>query len=61
MNEDQLQKAFSTFPLGGLRYFDSIGSTNDHALTWASQGASDLSLVISNEQTAARGRSGRKW
>jgi BirA family transcriptional regulator, biotin operon repressor / biotin---[acetyl-CoA-carboxylase] ligase len=61
MNEGRLQKAFSDLPLGGLRYFDSIGSTNDDALTWVSQGASDLSLVVSDEQTAGRGRSDRKW
>jgi BirA family transcriptional regulator, biotin operon repressor / biotin---[acetyl-CoA-carboxylase] ligase len=61
MNEDQYQKTFSNLPLGGVRYFDSTGSTNDEALKWASEGASDLSLVISDEQTAGRGRSGHKW
>jgi BirA family biotin operon repressor/biotin-[acetyl-CoA-carboxylase] ligase len=61
MNEDQLRKKFSSLPLGDLRYFDTIGSTNDEALNWASQGAPDLSLVISDQQTAGRGRSGRKW
>jgi len=61
MNEDQYQENLSSLPLGGLRYFDSTGSTNDEALKWASEGASDLSLVISDEQTAGRGRSGRKW
>jgi BirA family biotin operon repressor/biotin-[acetyl-CoA-carboxylase] ligase len=61
MNESLIQRELSTFPLSGIRYFDSTGSTNDDALAWASQGASDLSLVISNEQTAGRGRSGRKW
>jgi BirA family biotin operon repressor/biotin-[acetyl-CoA-carboxylase] ligase len=61
MNESLLQEAFSTLPLGGLRFFDSVGSTNDEALTWASQGASDLSLIVADEQTAGRGRSKRKW
>jgi BirA family transcriptional regulator, biotin operon repressor / biotin---[acetyl-CoA-carboxylase] ligase len=61
INEGRLQKALSSLPLGGLRYFDSIGSTNDDALSWAAEGGPDLSLVISNEQTAGRGRSGRKW
>jgi len=61
MNEDQFQKALSSLPLGGLRYYETTGSTNDKALTWASEGASDLSLVIADEQTAGRGRSGRKW
>ena len=61
MNEDHYKEKLSSLPLGGLRYFDSTGSTNDEALKWASEGASDLSLVISDEQTAGRGRSGRKW
>ena len=61
MNEDQYQKKLSSLPLGGVRYFDSTGSTNDEALKWASEGASDFSLVISDEQTAGRGRSGSKW
>jgi len=61
MNEGEYQKRLSFLSLGGLRYFNSTGSTNDEALKWASEGASDLSLVISDEQTAGRGRSGRKW
>ncbi len=61
MNEQELRNALTSLPLGGFRYFKSIGSTNDEALAWAAQGASDLSLVVTDEQTAGRGRSGRKW
>lgn len=61
MNRRELQKALSSLPLGELRYFDSIGSTNDEALAWAAQNARDLSLIVADEQTAGRGRSGRKW
>jgi len=61
MNQRELQKTLSALPLGGLRYFESIGSTNDEALAWATEGARDLSLVVADEQTAGRGRSGRKW
>lgn len=61
MNQDQLQNALSDLPLGDVRFFPSIGSTNDEALVWAAQGAPDLSLVVADEQTAGRGRSGRKW
>jgi BirA family biotin operon repressor/biotin-[acetyl-CoA-carboxylase] ligase len=61
MNETILQKALASLPLGGLRYFDSIGSTNDEALAWATEGARDFSLVIADEQTTGRGRAGRKW
>jgi BirA family transcriptional regulator, biotin operon repressor / biotin---[acetyl-CoA-carboxylase] ligase len=44
-----------------LRYFDSIGSTNDEALAWAASGAKDLSLVVADEQTQGRGRLDRRW
>ncbi|OQY26387.1 MAG: hypothetical protein B6I38_11410, partial [Anaerolineaceae bacterium 4572_5.1] len=59
MNEKSLQAALQDLPLGGLRYFEKIGSTNDAALFW--KDAEDLSLVVANEQTAGRGRSGRSW
>src|SRR5271169_6463108 len=61
MNARELQAALRDLPLGGLRFFESIGSTNDEALAWASQDASDLSIVIADEQTSGRGRLGRKW
>lgn len=48
-------------PLGGLRYYARIGSTNEAAIEWAAQGGPDLALVIADEQTAGRGRSGRRW
>jgi BirA family transcriptional regulator, biotin operon repressor / biotin---[acetyl-CoA-carboxylase] ligase len=51
----------SPLPLAEIRYFDRIGSTNDEALTWASRGAADLSLVLANEQTHGRGRLDRNW
>jgi biotin-[acetyl-CoA-carboxylase] ligase BirA-like protein len=55
------QSALAELPLAGFRFFSSIGSTNDEALAWAREGAPDLSLVAADEQTAGRGRSGRKW
>ena len=61
MNQNELKKALSPLPLGDIRYFDSIGSTNNEALAWATGGAKDLSLVIADEQTAGRGRLDRKW
>jgi BirA family biotin operon repressor/biotin-[acetyl-CoA-carboxylase] ligase len=61
MNEKELKKALSKLPLGDVRYFESIGSTNNEALAWATGGARDLSLVIADEQTAGRGRLDRKW
>ena len=61
MNQNELKKSLSKLPLGGIKYFESIGSTNDEALAWAATEAMDLSLVIADEQTAGRGRLDRKW
>lgn len=61
MNESSLKKSLSKINIGGLRWFDSIGSTNDEALAWAATGADDLSIVIADEQTQGRGRLNRKW
>jgi BirA family transcriptional regulator, biotin operon repressor / biotin---[acetyl-CoA-carboxylase] ligase len=61
MNQHELKKFLSKLPLPEVRYFDSIGSTNNEALAWAASGARDLSLVIADEQTAGRGRLDRKW
>ncbi|MFN8413069.1 MAG: biotin--[acetyl-CoA-carboxylase] ligase [Anaerolineales bacterium] len=54
-------KLLKKLPIGEIRYFETIGSTNDEALAWATQGAPDLSLVIADEQTTGRGRLNRKW
>jgi BirA family transcriptional regulator, biotin operon repressor / biotin---[acetyl-CoA-carboxylase] ligase len=56
-----IEAALSAIPLGGLRVFQTVSSTNDVALAWASAGAMDLSLVVADEQSAGRGRSGRRW
>ena len=61
MNRTEFENKLSFLPLGAFRYFDTIGSTNDEALVWASQDAPDLSLVIADEQTSGRGRMDRKW
>jgi BirA family biotin operon repressor/biotin-[acetyl-CoA-carboxylase] ligase len=61
MNQPMLANLLADLPLGSLRYFDSVGSTNEVAARWAEAGAPDLSLVVADEQTAGRGRSGRRW
>mgnify|MGYP001436469050 CR=1 FL=1 len=61
MNETSVKKTLSKLNLGDLRYFDSIGSTNDEALAWAAGDARDMSIVIADEQTQGRGRLQRKW
>lgn len=59
--EQALSQALRGLPIPAWRFFERIGSTNDEALRWAAEGAADLSLVIADEQTAGRGRSGRRW
>jgi BirA family biotin operon repressor/biotin-[acetyl-CoA-carboxylase] ligase len=61
MQEAEVQAALGEIPLSGLRFFESLGSTNDEAAAWVAGGAADWSLVIAEEQTAGRGRSGSKW
>ncbi|MBI3158559.1 MAG: biotin--[acetyl-CoA-carboxylase] ligase [Chloroflexi bacterium] len=61
MDEKRLLAALSGLPVGRVAYFASIGSTNDLAAEWAAAGAPDLSVVLADEQTAGRGRAGRRW
>jgi len=44
-----------------LRYYPSIGSTNEEAMAWALEGAPEGALVGADHQTAGRGRWGRTW
>lgn len=61
MDEYALRVALEGMPLGGLRYAASTTSTNDDAARWMEEGAPDLALVLADEQTAGRGRMGRRW
>ena len=61
MDQLSLEAKLKNLPLGSIRYFKQIGSTNDLAAAWAAQGVSDLSLVIADEQISGRGRGQRKW
>lgn len=61
MNQNELKKSLSKLRLGDVKYFESIGSTNDEALAWAAAEAPDLSLIVADEQTAGRGRLDRRW
>ena len=44
-----------------MRYFATVGSTNDLATRWVEASAPDLSLVVADEQTRGRGRLNRRW
>jgi BirA family biotin operon repressor/biotin-[acetyl-CoA-carboxylase] ligase len=61
MQLDLIRQSLTDLPIPDVRYFNTIGSTNDQALTWAEAGAADGSLVIADQQTKGRGRLGRSW
>lgn len=61
MDQRTLEAALFDLPLNAIRYFPSLDSTNDEAARWVAQGAADLALVVADEQTAGRGRAGRRW
>jgi BirA family biotin operon repressor/biotin-[acetyl-CoA-carboxylase] ligase len=42
-------------------YYDSLPSTNSEAIRLALEGAAEGLCIIASEQTAGRGRLGRKW
>lgn len=60
-NDSTLRQALAGLPLGGMRYFPRLDSTNAEAARWLEEGAPHFALVIANEQTAGRGRHGRSW
>lgn len=61
MDQKDVLQTLSNLPVGDVRYFSSIGSTNDEAMTWAAKGVRDLSIIVADEQTAGRGRLDRPW
>lgn len=61
MNAPELEKILGSLPLGPLRYYPQIGSTNSEAAGWLEAGAPDRALVVADEQTSGRGRAGRRW
>lgn len=61
MNQEELEALLANLNLSAIHFFDSVGSTNDEAMKWAKNGASDLSLVVADEQTLGRGRLDRPW
>ena len=61
MDQESLEATLSDLNLGAVRYFDQLDSTNNAAARWVEQGAPNMALVVADEQTAGRGRVGRKW
>lgn len=44
-----------------VRFFEQIGSTNDVAMEWLTNGAASGSIVVADEQVKGKGRLGRVW
>jgi BirA family biotin operon repressor/biotin-[acetyl-CoA-carboxylase] ligase len=61
MDLPSLESALADLNLPAIRFFSSIGSTNDEAWRWVDVGAPHCALVIADEQTAGRGRFNRRW
>jgi BirA family biotin operon repressor/biotin-[acetyl-CoA-carboxylase] ligase len=61
MDESSLRATLAGLSIPALRFFDTVGSTNDEALAWAEAGAPDWALVAADRQTGGRGRLGRRW
>lgn len=60
--EEEVASRLATERMGRqIRYFSRIDSTNQYAKRIAEEGAADGTLVIADEQTAGKGRSGRTW
>lgn len=60
-NQTNLETNLASLPLGRILFFSSVASTNDIAARLVSEGAPDLTLVVAGQQTAGKGRAGRKW
>lgn len=61
MDQRSLENLLAGLPIGPVRYYGKVSSTNDLAIRWAAAGAPDLSLLVADEQTAGRGRLDRQW
>jgi BirA family biotin operon repressor/biotin-[acetyl-CoA-carboxylase] ligase len=47
--------------LSRLEWLDRVGSTNDVVMGWLRGGTREVCVAIADEQSAGRGRSGRRW
>lgn len=62
LSAESIKKGLKTDLIGqSIVYYSSVGSTNEVLKELAVQGAPEGTLVIADQQTAGRGRLGRKW
>jgi BirA family biotin operon repressor/biotin-[acetyl-CoA-carboxylase] ligase len=48
-------------PYSRLERFAVVGSTNDVVRAWLAEGTPEVCVAVADEQTAGRGRAGRRW
>lgn len=60
-DETELRARLKDLPLTEMIFSRETGSTNDDAQRWLESGAPDGSLVVTDRQTAGRGRLQRRW
>jgi len=59
---DDVQDRLSTDRFGhAMREYEEVGSTNERAAQWATAGAPEGAVVLTEYQTTGRGRHGRAW
>jgi len=59
---EQIARELGTRLIGRrIDYHPTIGSTNEEAKALAAAGAPDGTVVVADEQTAGKGRMGRRW
>ena len=62
LSAESIKRGLKTELIGQrIVYYSSLGSTNEVLKELAAQGAPEGTLVIADEQTAGRGRMGRRW
>ena len=62
LSAESVKRGLKTDFIGqSIVYYASLGSTNEVLKELAAQGAPEGTLVIADEQTAGKGRLGRKW
>ena len=61
MNRQELSSLLQDLPLGAVRWYDTLLSTNTCALEWLRDIPQEYSLVVTDHQTAGYGRNRRAW
>jgi len=62
LNENEIKNGLQTIYLGRtIVYLETVGSTNTYAKKISLEGCHEGTVVVSENQTSARGRLGREW